>query len=88
MLRISTSKATDGAMTLRLDGQLAGPWVQLLREACAEHSLSGRVILDLSNVSFVDREGFKLLRDLVDRRFEFSSASPFIAEQIRKETRE
>jgi anti-anti-sigma regulatory factor len=87
MLRISTDKAKDGAMTLLLEGQLAGPWVRLLRESCDENASGVGIILDLSNVSFADREGIKLLRDLVDRGFELRSASPFIAEQIRKETR-
>jgi hypothetical protein len=88
MLKVSTSKAADGAVTLRLDGQVAGPWVNVLQGACDEHLLKGSpVVLDLRNVSFADREGIELLRGLANRRAEFRNASPFLVEQMRKETR-
>ena len=75
-------------MTLRLDGQLVGPWVKLLRDACDQYASDGRVVLDLGNVSFADREGVQLLRDLAARQLKFQRVSPFIAEQMGKEARE
>ena len=85
MLRISLSEADGGAVTLRLDGQLTGLWVKLLLETSEARVEKGaRVIIDLKNVSFVDREGCAVLRSLADRNVEIVNAMPFIAEQIRK----
>jgi anti-anti-sigma regulatory factor len=77
MLRIST------AVTLQLDGRLTGQWVNLLKGTCeARLKENAHVIIDMKNVSFVDRDGFVLLRSLADRRVELLNILPFIAEQI------
>ena len=87
MLRISTSAADGGAVTLRLDGQLTGQWVKLLQGTCSAQLEKGaQVMIDLKHVSFVDREGLALLRSLADREINILNALPFIAEQIRKAT--
>ncbi len=84
MLRISANEATSEAITLRLDGQISGRWVKLLEGTCeAQLNKGARVIIDLKNVSFADRDGIALLRNLTDRRVKFLNALPFIAEQIR-----
>jgi ABC-type transporter Mla MlaB component len=44
-----------------------------------------QVALDLKNVSFADRDGIALLRNLKDRGVEILNALPFIAEQIKRE---
>lgn len=70
---------------LRLEGQLTGRWVKLLQETCQARLEKGaRIIVDLKNVSFVDREGCAVLRSLIDRHVDILNALPFIAEQIRK----
>jgi len=85
MLKISTSVADGGVVTLRLDGRLTGQWVKLLQGTCeARLGKGARVVIDLTNVSFVDREGLAVLRGLADRNVEILNALPFIAEQIRK----
>jgi anti-anti-sigma regulatory factor len=77
MLRIST------AVTLQLDGRLTGQWVNLLKGTCeARLKENAHVIIDMKNVSFVDRDGFVLLRSLADRGVELLNILPFIAEQI------
>ena len=87
MLRISVSEAAGESVTLHLDGQVTGPWVMLLQGTCEAHLQKGlRVIVDLRNVSFADRDGIALLRSLQDRHVEFPNALPFIAEQMRKAT--
>jgi ABC-type transporter Mla MlaB component len=84
MLRISANDATGEAITLHLDGQISGRWVKLLQATCeAQLNEGARVIIDLKNVSFADRDGIALLRSLADRRVQFLNALPFIAEQIR-----
>ena len=85
MLRISVIEAVGEPVRLRLDGQVTGRWVELLRRTCeAQLKKGARVTLDMENVSFADRDGIALLRSLTDRRVEILNALPFIAQQIRE----
>ena len=87
MLKISADEAVGEPILLRLDGQIAGRWVNLLRGTCEVWLKNGsRVVMDLKNVSFADREGIELLRNLADRGVEILNAVPFIFEQIRRTT--
>jgi ABC-type transporter Mla MlaB component len=86
MLKISNIGSTDKSVTLQLDGQITGRWVELLQTICAAQLAKGVLVtMDLRNVSFADRDGITLLRSLVDRRVVIRNALPFIAEQIRNE---
>ena len=85
MLRILAEGLPDQDVTLRLDGLVAGRWVEVLRESCEVALNRGvRLTLDLANVSFVDREGGALLRSLRERQVDVVNASLFVAEQIRR----
>jgi len=85
MLRISASQAAGGTVTLQLDGRITGEWAKLLKGMCeARLKENAHVILDMKNVSFVDRDGFVLLRGLADRGVEILNVLPFIAEEIGK----
>ena len=88
MLKISIREAPGEPVTMRLDGQVSARWVKLLRQTCDAHLKRGaRVTLDLQNVSFADREGVALLQTMANRGVEILNSLPFIAEQIREETR-
>ena len=84
MLKISGLELKDHAPTLRLEGQVIGPWVEELRGMC-ERLLSQcqPLTLDLAGVSFLDRDGITLLRGLVARHVALINRSPFVAEQLR-----
>ena len=84
MLKISDSEK-DLDVTLRLDGQVTGPWVEVLRRSCdmALHR-GARLTLDLSHVSFADSDGIYLLKGLIVRQVRLVNASPFLVEQIRR----
>jgi len=59
MLRITTDKNTQ-CLTLRLEGRLEGPWVDVLGQSfgAALHKLRGRRLrVDLNGVTFVDAAG-------------------------------
>lgn len=68
MLRIGYSQQWT------LCGQLAGPWVQELR-SCWEHARSIAVapaaVVDLSDVTFIDEDGEKLLSEMRTAGVEF-----------------
>ena len=61
MLRITTTDV-GGKVTLKLEGKLAGAWVEELARCwqASSHNYKGAVV-DLSGVTFVDPAGKKLL---------------------------
>ena len=84
MLKISCMESMDNARTLRLDGQVIGPWVEELRSVCERLLTQGnQLTLDLAGVSFIDREGVSLLWTLAARQVELINRSRFVAEQLR-----
>jgi anti-anti-sigma regulatory factor len=82
MLRITATRTTD-AGTLKVEGRLAGLWVdELSRAATAARADVTRVVLDLGDVTFVDAEGIALLRTLRDGGFALAGCSSFVASLI------
>lgn len=85
MLKISDAEMSDQDITLRLDGEVTGRWVDVLRNSCdVALRRSARLTLDLSHVSFADSEGIVLLRGLTDHEVRLVNASPFVAELMRR----
>jgi hypothetical protein len=73
MLRITTS-ADAASRRWTLWGQLAGLWVAELREEWMRlrcESRDGQLLVDLSDVTFIDEAGEELLREMRDRGVEF-----------------
>ncbi len=67
MLKITEQRGTEvDALTLVLEGRLAGPWVKEL-QACW-HALSAnehnRVVINLADVTYIDADGKTLLASL------------------------
>lgn len=84
MLRISRVESPDAATLIRLEGQVRGPWVEELRRACEQFLATGNgLILDLTDVSFIDMDGVALCRRLADRKVRLLRCSPFVAEQLK-----
>jgi anti-anti-sigma regulatory factor len=81
MLRIErVDKGSD--VTFRATGRLAGPWVAELEKALSDHLNDAPLLIDLTDVSFVDRAGIALLRMLRSRTHVKLRCSAFVAEQI------
>jgi hypothetical protein len=73
MLRISSSE-NGGVQKWTLCGHLAGPWVSALEsewQRLQRESPGLRAILDLSDVTFIDEAGERLLREMRDQAVEF-----------------
>ena len=84
MLKIVSVPNGSGTATLVLEGRLIGPWVEELRRSCEQASSSSDgLTLDLRGVSFVDRGGLELLRNLANRSARLNNCSPLVAEQLR-----
>jgi len=87
MLRISVIKSSGETVTLHLDGQVTGRWAKLLKRMCEVRLKKfAHLTIDLKNVSFADRDGIALLRNLTERKVKILNVLPFIAEQISKAT--
>lgn len=71
---------------LQLDGQVSGRWVECLQTTCElQMENCTRLLIDLKNVSFADRDGIALLRNLMECGVEILNAASFIAEQTKNE---
>jgi hypothetical protein len=86
VLRISQVASPDATVTLRLEGQVRGPWVEELRSVCDQVlATESALSLDLTEVSFLDRQGVALCRRLRARHVALLHYSPFVAEQLKGE---
>ena len=86
ILRISIAMCSNRHEILRLDGHLGGPWVDELCESCRCAMAAGkRLTLDLAGVSFVGRDGVKLLRKLREDEVELRNCSPLVALQLEED---
>ncbi len=84
MLRITTKTAKKGS-TLMVEGKLQGEGVRVLRDECRPYVESAaRLAVDLSGVTFVDRDGIRLLRQLADSRVHLIHCSALIAELCKR----
>jgi len=66
MLRVTVQSGTESTV-FRLEGKLAGDWVEVLRRVWSAHqplSDSPSLVLDLSDVDFIDERGKGLLAEL------------------------
>ena len=85
MLRISEIETTNSSVTLSLEGRMTGPWVDQVRQHCRQYLGNGRRLkLNLAELSFVDRKGASLFRDLISRGVALDNCSPFIAERLKE----
>jgi anti-anti-sigma regulatory factor len=79
VLRITRVNAMDDSDTLKLEGRVAGPWVDELARLTRAPSDGRRLVLDVTDVSFADEAGVRLLRELADHKAELRGASMFLA---------
>ena len=83
MLRISVTGSDGDEVTLRLEGELRGPWVDEVRQSCDDFlARGGKLTLELSQVSFVDRAAIDLLKSLEARNVVLKDGSPFVNEAL------
>ena len=84
MLRIVALERTGSGATLSLEGRVIGPWVDELKRSC-ERILDGgaALTLDLTEVAFVERDGARLLKHLVDGGVTVLNCPAFVSEQLK-----
>jgi anti-anti-sigma regulatory factor len=85
MLKITAdSEAAVDASVLRLEGQVAGEWVEELRRAyqSSRQQLDRPLTLDLTNVTFIDSAGITFFEE-VWGEVTVINCSLFAAEQLK-----
>ena len=65
---------------MKLEGELLEPWVTTVRETCTRNG--SRLCLDLTDVTYVDTVGTRLLRELIEGGIEISGCSRFVAQLL------
>jgi hypothetical protein len=84
MLKISKVEKANHSINLKLEGRVVGPWVVELRQICDLLLTGGSELkLDLTDVSYVDRDGIATLNSYKSRGVELNNCSPFIEQQIK-----
>ena len=94
MLKITRGSAADADCThqtvlFRLEGRIAGPWVEELRRVCQEaisRNDANHLVLDVAGVSFIEADGVVACRELQARGVSLTNQSRFVAEQLKGET--
>ena len=86
MLKITEITRNDSGKTFKLEGKLLGPWVDELRNVCAQPlDRLEQVSLDLAAVTFVNAAGAELLRELIRQGIIITQCSAFVAELLHAE---
>ena len=79
MLRITKIKEDSETITMKLEGKLASDWVNLLEQECRECLKNKRrVLLDLSDVTFADEQGVRLLGKMAKKDVQVVECSDLI----------
>jgi ABC-type transporter Mla MlaB component len=92
VLRI-TWTSNEQQITLKLEGELAGPWVDETEHAWSD--LVGaaprkQVTVDLEDVSFIDADGRRLLARMLEQGAELQSSylmTKYVIGQLKREER-
>jgi hypothetical protein len=84
VLRITTER-NENSLSLKLEGRVDGPWVDLLRKAWTDATSRARhqeIVADFGGVSFVDPEGRKLLLTMEKRGATLVNLSGFLRQVL------
>ena len=83
MLKITRLSGKGRGLTIKLEGEILGPWVGAVRDAFTkQRRRSGRPRLDLAAVTYVDAAGVELLRDLMAEGVKIAACSSFVRELL------
>jgi hypothetical protein len=84
VLRITTERG-ENLLSLRLEGRIEGPWVEVLRKTWTDtirRDERQKIVVDFGGVSFVDLEARKLLLTMQKRGVKLINPSGFMREVL------
>lgn len=83
MLRLTRTTRLPHEVILLLEGQIVAEWVELLEAECLTLlQTDQKVLLDLSQVGYIDRRAARLLRDLAARSVQLINCPPLVAQLV------
>jgi hypothetical protein len=82
MLKITVSGQDSPSRIIKLEGKLLHDWIDEVRRLFFVVDEGPFPSLDLSGLTFVDREGAELLLQLLRQGVRIESCSPFVAELL------
>ncbi|MBX7221955.1 MAG: STAS domain-containing protein [Blastocatellia bacterium] len=84
MLRMDLTE-TDVTTTIHVEGRIVGNWVDELRRVCVEQlGRSKNIVLDVSEVAFIDEYGVETIETLTRNHVQVVGGSLFLNEYIEK----
>jgi anti-anti-sigma regulatory factor len=84
VLRIDEVRANSSTAKLKLEGRILGAWVSLLEEKILEClEKNKKVLLDFSELTFVDEHGVEMLRKMPTEKVEIKNCPQFIEELLK-----
>ncbi len=87
MLRLTRTEEHPHQVTLKAEGRIVAEWVDLLEAECLELvSAERQVLLDLADVSYLDRHAVEILRELTNGRISIVNCSPLVEELLAEDT--
>ena len=79
MLRITKVSESPSLVTMKLEGRIASDWVSLLENECLRFlDERRRVVLDFSEVTFVDLRGVEMLGRISAKNIQVINCCPLI----------
>ncbi len=76
MLRITPMSDDGQTVHLKVEGRVVGDWVPELDQVCGSClSQKKKVVLDFTEVTFMDRRGVNVLKGLLRERVQITGAS-------------
>ncbi len=79
MLRITPMSDDGHTVHLKVEGRVVGDWVPELDQVCGSClSQKKKVVLDFTEVTFMDRRGVNVLKGLLRERVQITGASLII----------
>ena len=82
MLKITVRSQDSSQRVISLEGKLLSDWIDEVRSLFLDVDECPSPGLDLSKLTFVDREGAELLLQLLRQGVRIVSCSPFVAELL------
>jgi hypothetical protein len=82
MLKITVSGQDSSRRVIKLEGKLLSDWIDEVRRVFLDVDECVSPGLDLSELTFVGREGAELLLELLRQGVRIESCSPFVAELL------
>jgi anti-anti-sigma regulatory factor len=83
MLRITRMAESPAHVTLKLEGRIVSDWVSVVERECLTVLQEKRqVILDVSEVTFIDGRGLEMLQQIASPHLQIINASALIGELL------